>query len=254
MIRIEILYPDAACLYGDLQNVHYLARSCPDTEIVEDKLWEEPHFVKQTPNLLYMGSTTEQGQRLIIENLRPYRQKLGQMIADGVYFLVTGNALEIFGQSITDADGSCIEALGLLPTAAKRDMLKRYNALYLGRFEVGEEPMHIVGIKSQFGHSYWQTGEIQPWFFTERGDGLNPKTEPEGIRVKNFLASYLIGPLLILNPPLTKWLLGELGVSDPSPAFESAAMAAYEARVREYSDPKRSMYYDPGWLAPEQGK
>ena len=29
---------------------YYLARSCPDVEIVEDVLWEEPHFVKQMPD------------------------------------------------------------------------------------------------------------------------------------------------------------------------------------------------------------
>ena len=38
MIRVEILYPDAARLYGDLQNIEYLRKSCAEIEVIEDAL------------------------------------------------------------------------------------------------------------------------------------------------------------------------------------------------------------------------
>ncbi len=68
------------------------------------------------------------------------------MIDGGTAFLITGNALEIFGNFIEKEDGTRIEGLGIFDLYAKRQMMKRYNALYLGRF--GE--MEIVGFKSQF--------------------------------------------------------------------------------------------------------
>ena len=242
MIRVEILYPDAAHLYGDLQNIEYLRKSCAEIEAIEDALEEEPYFAKHTPDLIYLGSTTEDGQARIIKNLLSYRERLRGMIEGGTHFLVTGNALEIFGREIVDADGTSLKGLGLLPMLTKRDMHKRYNALYLGTFDDGTEQMRIVGFKSQFGHSYWQTDDVRGWFSTDRGDGLNPEIRAEGVRINSFTATYLIGPLLILNPPLAKWLLKELGVENPTLTFERDAMAAYEARIREYSDPKRGFY------------
>ena len=65
--------------------------------------------------------------------------------------------------------------------------------------------MKIVGFKSQFTHSYWEDGtEASPLFMTERGPGLNPEIKEEGIRLNNFMATYVIGPLLILNPPFAQ--------------------------------------------------
>lgn len=243
MILVEALCSDAARLYGDLQNIEYLRKSCADIKVIEDSLWGKPYFAENTPDLIYLGSTTENGQAYIIKNLLPYRERLRKMIDGGVHFLITGNALEIFGREIINADGTSLKGLDLLPISTKRDMHKRYNALYLGTFEDETEKMRIVGFKSQFGHSFWQTDDICGWFATDRGDGLNPEISAEGIRINNFTATYLIGPLLILNPPLAKWLLKELGVKKPKLAFENDAMAAYEARIAEYSDPKRGFYY-----------
>ena len=54
----------------------------------------------------------------------------------------------------------------------------------------------------------------------------------EGIRVNNFMATYVIGPLLVLNPPFAKYLLEKCGADSGDLAFEEAAMEAYDARVR----------------------
>lgn len=57
------------------------------------------------------------------------------------------------------------------------------------------------------------------------------------------MATYIIGPILALNPPFTKYLLEKCGVSNAELAFETAAMDAYNARVAEYSDPSTGFYY-----------
>ncbi len=54
--------------------------------------------------------------------------------------------------------------------------------------------------------------------------------------------TYLTGPLLVLNPPFTKQLLQDLG-AEGTLAFEEAAMEAYEARLAEFRDEKRSYLY-----------
>ena len=122
-------------------------------------------------------------------------------------------------------------------------MMNRFNSLYLGRFE----GMDIVGYKSQFTHSWRdddaEDGAFGSVFETSRGPGLNPDVMGEGVRKNNFMGTYVIGPLLVLNPPFTKWLLKEIGAGDVDLAFEKEAMEAYEARVKEYSDPNTGFYY-----------
>jgi hypothetical protein len=48
---------------------------------------------------------------------------------------------------------------------------------------------------------------------------------------------------LILNPPFTRRLLGLLGAGDRPLPYEAAAMAAYEARLAEFHDPKTGEEY-----------
>ena len=55
-IRIEVLFPEIANLYGDLENIEYLKKSYPEVEVVETHLTGEPEFMKETPSLIYMGT------------------------------------------------------------------------------------------------------------------------------------------------------------------------------------------------------
>ena len=245
-MKIEVLYPEVANLYGDLENITYLKKSCPEIEIVKTHLTDDPLFVSEKPDLVYMGTMTESAQLLVIEKLSEYKEALKARIDDGTLFLITGNALEIFGSSIKDKDGTEVECLGIFPTMAKRDMMNRYNSLWLGTFE----NMKIVGYKSQFTHSYRDENakgciypDFQAAFAAERGPGLNPDITGEGIRQNNFIATYIIGPILVLNPPLAKWMLRKMGASAPALAFEEAAMEAYDVRVKEYSNPDTGFYY-----------
>ena len=47
-MKIEVLFPEVANLYGDLSNIEYLKKCLnDDVEIIETSLNDEPAFVKQ---------------------------------------------------------------------------------------------------------------------------------------------------------------------------------------------------------------
>lgn len=239
-MKIEVLFPEICNLYGELENISYLQKSCDEVQIINTSIIDEPYFADNEPDLVYLGTMTEKTQLMVIEKLRPYINRIKALVDKGVHFLITGNALEVFGRYIEDADGTKTECLGMIDIMTKRNMRSRFNSLYLGR--LGD--MDIVGFKSQFTHSYWcDEAEVSALFETKRGPGLNPDITGEGIRIKNFMATYIIGPLLVLNPPFTEYLLKSCGISEPAAAFKKEAMDAYEIRVKEFSDPKRGFYY-----------
>ena len=256
-MKIEVLFPEIANLYGDLMNVKYLEDCIPDAEIIHTSLQMKPRFVDEEVDLVYMGTTTEQGQLLALEKLMPYRDVILKRIEEGGNFLITGNAMELFGKRIEEDGKLVCDCLDIFPGIAKRSSINRFNSLFVGKFYPGKDestgnenagPITIVGFKSQFGHTFGENSdeELDPLGMMEakRGPGLNRYAKCEGIRINNFMATYVIGPLLVLNPPFTKWLIQEkLGVPIEKMAFEEAAMDCYENRVAQYEDPNTGIYY-----------
>ena len=243
-MKIEVLFPEICNLYGDLFNVNYLKDCLPEAEIVNTSLSDEPLFVTEKPDLIYMGTTTERGQELAIEALSKYKERIQQCIDQNVNFLITGNAMEIFFEEIFEAGEKVCDGLGILPFTAKREKRNRFNSLYVGDFDAGlEEPIKIVGFKSLFGFAYGNNSNCA-LFETLRGDGLNKDVKGEGIRINHFFATHITGPLLVLNPTFTKWYMEKMmGVESAVLAFEEAAMDAYNLRVAEYTDPGTGIYY-----------
>ena len=228
-LKIEILFPEFCNLYGDISNMKYLKKCLPNAHFIETAFDEEPRFVEDKVNFIYLGPMTENMQEKVINKLKPYKERIEELINDNVVFLITGNAIEIFGKYIQNEDGSKIEALGIFNIYAKRDMLHRHNSMFIGKYE----DIDVVGFKSSFTLAY---GNNEENYFAkvEKGIGLNKESKLEGIARNNFIATYLIGPILILNPMLTKNLISKMGIKEPQIAFEEDVINAYNQRIEEF--------------------
>jgi len=257
-VRVEILYPQVCCLYGDKANAMYLRHCLPQAEFIETSLTDEPTFVREDVDLVYLCSMSEQNQELVIDLLAPLRDRIRTLMdEERTLFLLTGNALELVGSYIEREDGSRKEALGLFGLHAVRQTPRRFNSLILAEFE----GMKIVGYTSRFSHSYVDepkvygqstdrtaTGDVgdavpsadntQISLFTVvKGVGLNPDTMLEGIRTPSVYATYLLGPLLIANPDFTKHLVDKLGAHTGTLPFDREVRLAYDKKLAEYSKP-----------------
>ncbi len=232
---IERLYPEIANLFGDSANFKYLRESIPDAEFIETGLNETPAFLSRDVSLVYMGPMSEGHQLLALEHLRPYRDRLAQMIVGGVHFLMTGNSFELFGHSI-EQNGEKHEALGLLDFSSRCDTGRRYNGFFLGDFD----GIKLTAFNSRFSHS-WPGGKCSGFANVLRGIGLNEGCNFEGVKKNNFIGTYLLGPLLVLNPLFTARLMEELGLPGAKPAFFEQSMEAYERRLGEFEDERRKL-------------
>lgn len=228
-MKIEILFPEMCNYFGDLKSMDYLSLCLPDAEFIHTSYMSEPLFVTETPSLIYMGPMTESTQEKVIEKLLPYKERLIELIDAGAIFLFTGNASEVLCRYIELDGGSKINALNIFPFYAKRNMMNRHNSNFMGEFD-GET---IIGFKSQFSMAY-PIEPITPLMAVTKGIGLNENLNQEGIRQNNFLGTYLLGPLLILNPNFTKKLIQLMGVPEPALAFEDDVFSAYSVLLNDF--------------------
>lgn len=227
-MKIEILFPEFCNLYGDMFNMKYLKKCLPEAEFIETALEEEPTFVKENVNLIYLGPMTEKTQEKVISKLLPYKERIIELIEKNTVFLFTGNAVEVLGKYIENEDETSIEGLGIFDVYAKRDMFHRHNSFLIGKYE----DIEVIGFKSQFTMLYGDNTNMA-FLEVEKGIGINKESKLEGIKKNNFIGTYLIGPLLILNPLFTKKILEMLGV-ESRVALKEETMAAYEERIKEF--------------------
>lgn len=230
-MKIEVLFPELANLFGECWNHRYLRECLPEAEFIETPLGAEPAFVSQDVQLVYMGAMTESAQERAAAALMPYRERVRELVEAGTVFLMTANAGEIFGEYIENEDGSRIEGLGLFPLHAKRDMMQRKNAVMLCEFE----GMELVGFKAEFSQLYGDNSDIG-FARVLYGTGINSASATEGVRINNFFSTAIVGPFLMMNPPFVKYLLGLLDAENAELKYEDVIMAAYESRL---SDIKR---------------
>ena len=215
---IEILYPEICNLYGDSGNT--LLMSKMNLKLTKTLFNDEPYFVNNDVKMIYMGPTPEDMLEQIISKLEPYKKRIEELIKNNVYFLFTGNALDIFSKEIVLSNGKKLNGLGLIDVYVTYK--ERYNTLVLGE---GEKP--IVGYKSQ--NSYYKSNE-EALFHLKREYSNNLL---EGVRKNNFMGTNLLGPILVLNPLFTKELFKELGYNDDILYYDEL-VKAYQKRVEEY--------------------
>jgi CobQ-like glutamine amidotransferase family enzyme len=235
---IEILYPEIATLYGDRGNEDILRLCLSDATFIKTTFADEPTFVTRNVDLILMGPSSEKDQLRIIEALIPYQARLKDLVQNGAHFLLTGNAVDAFGMYLIDDQGKRHEGLGIVDFYAKQDLWHRYNGFVLGSFL----DFDMVGHKSQFSMLFGDNA-AHAFFPVKRGIGINPASMLEGIHIRHFYATSMIGPILILNPLFTKHLLKEMGAGDVVLPFEEELMAAYRKRVQEFNDPEISQIH-----------
>ena len=112
--KIAHLYYDLMNLYGENGNIRYLKRVLDkqdvETEVyflsIEDKI----DFDKY--GFYYIGMGSLENQEIVLNNLMKYKDKVIEAINKNKFFLVTGNAIDLFGSSLTKENGNVLKCLG----------------------------------------------------------------------------------------------------------------------------------------------
>lgn len=232
-MKIEVLYPQICCLYGDKGNTKFLQKCLPDAEFIFTQLNDKPLFLTESVDLVCIYSMSEQSQELVLTRLMPYKDEIKSALqGDKTFFLLTGNAMEIFGNYIQREDGSKVEGLGVFDIYAKRHAPQRFNTLIQAKFN----DITLLSYTSRFADTYGIT-EDMAFANIEIGTGSCPDSRLEGIYKGRVIATYMLGPILVANPDFSKWLLKQIGADISVLPFEAALYEAYEAKRKEFQRP-----------------
>ena len=232
-MRIEVLYPQLCCLYGDKGNTLFLQKCLPDAEFIFTQLNDKPLFLSEDIDLVCMYSMSEQSQELILSRLMPYKDEIKNKIENSkTFFLFLGNAMELLGGYIEREDETRVEALGVYDIYTLRHAPRRFNTLIQAKFN----DITLLSYTSRFAETFGITDEMS-FAKVEIGTGSCPDTKLEGIRRDNLIATYMLGPILVANPDFSKWLLKRLGVAEPKLPYEAALYESYEAKRKEFQRP-----------------
>lgn len=233
MKTIEYLFPDAGYLYGDVGHLFLFDQLFETHRVVRTPLSATPLFAKEDVDLIYLGAMTERYQRDVITKLMPHRERLWELIEGGAHLLLTHNAMDNVGQTI-NYRGEPYEALGLFDFTVDVQRWPRINQFILGDFD----GLGVTAHKSQFTTTvFGPEMEGKHFFTTLKGMGANPKDKREGIHYKNVYATQCMGPFFVINPPVMKLILREMGLPEDLPA-EASGTAAYETRLAEFGRPR----------------
>lgn len=231
-VKLYHIFPDLMNLYGEYGNLTALKGALEaagqEAEVVKLRPGEKADFADA--GFLYMGCGTEPARNAALAHLRPLSDALREAILTRqVPTLFTGNAWPLLGQSLTTADGSVLEGLGLFGYAAA-ETRDRYTGDAIAQPAApGLPDAPAVGF---FNRCDKVQGVETPMFTLEMGRGNDGvEHSAEGFVQGHFYATHLIGPLLVKNPRLLSHFVSLLS-ADAQPIDETShAALAYQVTL-----------------------
>lgn len=199
-ITIAHLYYDLLNLYGECGNVRILKKILEEQNVdvvvkfltVDDKLnFEDYDFV-------YMGMGIEDNLKIANKHLKKYKKDIQKYIEDGKYFICTGNSYELFGKEIA-FESETIKTLGIFDYKSKILEERKIMEISAKTDMIDKE---LIG--------FMNTGSTNNNEKENFLKNINNTDENEGIIYKNFIGTYLIGPLLVRNPELLKLIVKKI--------------------------------------------
>ena len=226
-VKIAHLYYDILNLYGENGNVRALVKYLEKhgVKVVVEFLSLEDKIKFEDYDFVYIGSGTIENILLVLEDLRKYAAEIKNAINNGVFFLITGDSLAMFGKKFVDEKHK-YDGLGIFDYVAKRIDFRILGDQF---YECPYIEQKVIGFQNRETVIDEYNGESL--FNVSKGTGYKPNIKQEGIIKNNFWGTYSLGPILVRNPYLNEYLVKKLMEKNKikySPIEKDISYKAYE--------------------------
>lgn len=227
VIKIAHIYHDLLNLYGENGNVRalrtFIERQGVDCEVHNISFGDKLDF--SSYDLYYMGSGMEEAEYMALSELYDYKNDIKNAIENGKTFLITGNAMEMFGAKIRLRSTRNVAGLDIFEYNAVESESRNVSELFYECEELPiDEGRDVVGFKNCNSNIMNNTYNRMFKF-------------PDNIHYKNFYGMMFVGPVCVRNPYFTDYILenlfDELGLKY-EPRTDTIEYKAYHEFVNNF--------------------
>lgn len=203
-LKLLHLYHNLMNLYGEYGNIKALTRHLEDqgakvhlteTDTADGVCLADFDFI-------YIGSGTEKNQKKALNDLMFSRDAFLSAANGGTVMLLTGNAFELLGQSITDAVGKKYSALGFASFTVTEQNKKRLTGDCICVCSFLKKP--LVGFINKCSEI---KGVEDALFTVKLGLSNTEGQQAEGFHQNNVYGTHLVGPVLVKNPHFMDYIV-----------------------------------------------
>lgn len=188
-MKIGYLYYDFLNLYGERGNIKALINALNSLKIkvnVDYLSLNDPLDIDKY-DLIYIGSGTEDNQKEALKHLMKYKNEIKKYINNNKFFLITGNAIDMFGKKIITKQDE-IEGLNIFDYIVEYTDKRVIKEVYRDSKLINNK---IIGFENHEGI-------------------INEKSYNDEIVFNNFYGTYTLGPILVRNPMLLKYFVKKM--------------------------------------------
>ena len=232
-IKIAHLYYDLMNLYGENGNIRFLKKKLEEQDVevqihfltIDDKI----DFNKY--DFYYIGTGSEENQRIVLEDLRQYKDDINNAYQNNKFFLITGNSLELFGKVIKTNDAD-LDGLSIFDFVAQEENFRIVGEQY---YQCKLMNKDVLGFQNRICTI---TDTECNLFDVVEGTGSTPNSKKEGLYKKNFYGTYLLGPILVRNPYFTDYLIKQIckqyDIDYIKPDYNAYCYKAYNEYLKNF--------------------
>ena len=238
-LNIIHLYPDLLNLYGDTGNVKCLKKRAEDRGIkvnIYNFSDDENKPDLDNGDLFFMGGGSDRSQQLVYKDFLKYKNKFRELIDKQKVVLAVCGGYQLLGAEYIDKDGNELPGLNILDYDSKSGKGKRIIGNIIIESTLDITPKTIVGFENHGGRTY---SKYEPLGDVLSGYGNNDNDKKEGVVYKNFIGTYLHGPILPKNPHLADYLIlkalkNKYDIDSLNPLDDSIEIKAHQKAIKLY--------------------
>ena len=221
-INILCLYNDIMNLYGDNGNIKVIKYHLDELKIKYkiDYLTIDDEIDFSKYDLVTIGSGTEQNRLICLNHLLKYKKEIKKEIENNKFFLITGNALALFGKAINNQKALNIFDFSIEETERiSKEIITKYDNNIKDIYGFINHQDKIIDNENIFKNNF--------------------------IKNKNFYGTYILGPLLARNPEFTESFINELiKFKDPKSKKQKLTLDLEQKAYDEYIEFKKTKVFN----------
>ena len=202
-IKAAWLFPDILYIHGERGNLLALERVAKfaGAEVSVDRIdFDTEGFDPMNYDFIFCPPGEIASFPAVVEWLKPYKAQFEAFMEAGKVMLVTGTSQCIFGGVTKRDDGSTVKGLGLIDCDfTERKLVYGDDLNYMAK--LGGEEFEIFGSQIQMMDVESREEAFGQLMY---GFGNTGKDRQEGSMKKNCIFTNTLGPIMVLNPWLTK--------------------------------------------------